>query len=140
MNVTDFLRQYEYADRTVRRLEREYEEQRIMIDSVKSTSDNDGMPHGTGIHKPVEDRAVKLADKLKELSDARLKAIEVRQAVFDFVETIPGVEGDALYKRYVLLMQWEEIAAELSYSTSGIYKLRNRAITLAGEMLNGHEQ
>ena len=139
MNVTEFLRQYEYADRTVRRLEREYEEQRIMIDSVKSTSDNDGMPHGTGIHKPVEDRAVKLADKLKELSDARLKAIEVRQTVFDFVETVPGVEGDALYKRYILLLRWEEIATELGYSTSGIYKLRNRAITLAGEMLNGHE-
>lgn len=139
MNVTEFLRQYEYADQTVRRLEREYEEQRIMIDSVKSTSDNDGMPHGTGIHKPVEDRAVKLADKLKELSDARLKAIEVRQTVFDFVETVPGVEGDALYKRYILLLRWEEIAAELGYSTSGIYKLRNRAITLAGEMLNGHE-
>ena len=139
MNVTEFLRQYEYADRTVRRLEQEYEEQRIMIDSVKSTSDNDGMPHGTGIHKPVEDRAVKLADKLKELSDARLKAIEVRQTVFDFVETIPGVEGDALYKRYILLLRWEEIAAELGYSTSGIYKLRNRAITLAEEMLNGHE-
>lgn len=139
MNVTEFLRQYEYADRTVHRLEQEYEEQRIMIDSVKSTSDNDGMPHGTGIHKPVEDRAVKLADKLKELSDARLKAIEVRQTVFDFVETIPGAEGDALYKRYILLLRWEEIAAELGYSTSGIYKLRNRAITLAGEMLNGHE-
>lgn len=131
MNAITFLEQYEYADRRVKRLEREYEEQRIMIDAIRSTSDNDGMPHGTNTGKPTEDKAIKLSDKLSELTDARLDAIRIRQQVFDFVDTIPGVEGDVLHRRYVLLQRWETIADDMGYSVSGIYKLRSRAIELA---------
>lgn len=138
MNAITFLEQYEYADRRVKRLEREYEEQRIMIDAIRSTSDNDGMPHGTNTGKPTEDKAIKLSDKLSELTDARLDAIQIRQQVFDFVDTIPGVEGDALHRRYVLLQRWETIAEELHYSRRGIFDVRTRALRMAEEELNGN--
>lgn len=137
MTAIQFLEQYENADRALKRIEREYEEQRIMIDCIRSTSDNDGMPHGTNTSRPTEDKAIRLSDKLLELSQARIRAIEVRQKVFDFIETIPGVEGDALYRRYVLLYDWETIAMDLDYSLSGIYKVRNRALEVAEEVLNG---
>lgn len=139
MNAIQFLEQYENADRVVKRLEREYEEQRIMIDSIRSTSDNDGMPHGTNTSRPTEDRAIKLSDKLLELSEARTRAVEIRQMVFDFIETIPGVEGDVLHSRYVLLLRWETIANNMNYSISGIYKVRDRAINIAEQKMNGHE-
>lgn len=137
MNAIQFLEQYENADRAVKRLEREYEEQRIMIDAIRSTSDNDGMPHGTNTSRPTEDKAIRLSDKLMELVDARFRAIEQRQVVFDFVASIPGVEGDALYRRYVLLYDWETIALDLDYSVSGIYKVRNRALEVAEEKYTG---
>jgi len=140
MKIIQFLEQYENADRAVKRLEREYEEQRIMIDAIRSTSDNDGMPHGTNTSRPTEDKAVRLSDKLLKLSEARIRAVEVRQTVFDFVEGIPGVEGDVLYRRYVLLQRWETIANEMQYSDSGIYKIKIRALDIADKKLNGHEQ
>jgi hypothetical protein len=140
MKIIQFLEQYENADRVVNRLEREYEEQRIMIDSIRSTSDNDGMPHGTNTSRPTEEKAIKLSDKLLELSEARRRAVEVRQTVFDFVDTIPGVEGDVLYRRYVRLQRWETIAEEMNYSRSGIFAVRERAINIADSKLNGHEQ
>ena len=46
MTAKEFLRQYEYADRRVRRLEMEYQDELIMVDAIRSASDNDGMPHG----------------------------------------------------------------------------------------------
>lgn len=106
-----------------------------MIDAIRSTSDNDGMPHGTNTSRPTEDRAILLTDKLAELVDARIHAVEVRQTVFNFVETIPGAEGDVLYRRYVLLQHWDTIAAEMSYSDSGIYKVKCRALDMAEEAL-----
>ena len=140
MTAIQFLEQYENADRAVKRLEREYEEQRIMIDAIRSTSDNDGMPHGTNTSRPTEDKAIRLSDKLKELVDARFRAIEQRQVVFDFVKGIPGVEGDVLYRRYILLQHWETIATEMSYSDSGIYKIKVRALDIAEEVLNGKQE
>lgn len=137
MNAIRFLEQYEEANRRVKRLEREYEEQRIMIDAIRSTSDNDGMPHGTNTGKPTEDKAIKLSDKLSELSDARVEAVRIRQDVFDFVHSIPGVEGDVLHRRYVLLQRWETIAEELHYSRRGIFDVRTRALRIAEEELNG---
>ena len=137
MTAIQFLEQYENADRAVKRLEREYEEQRIMIDAIRSTSDNDGMPHGTNTSRPTEDKAIRLSDKLGKLSEARIEATRIRQEVFDFVHLIPGVEGDALYRRYVLLQHWETIAEEMNYSRGGIFKVRERAINMAESRLNG---
>ena len=87
-----------------------------MIDAVRSVSDNDGMPHGNGINKPTEARAVQLADKTRELEQARLDAVEARQRVFDVVDQIEGVPGDVLYLRYVQLKRWEEICVDVHQS------------------------
>ena len=69
MTAKEFLRQYEYADRKVRRLETEYHDELIMVDAIRSASDNDGMPHGSGISKPTEEKALRIADKHLRLID-----------------------------------------------------------------------
>ena len=110
MTAKEYLRQYEYADRRVRRLEAEYEQEMLMVDAIRSASDNDGMPHGTGISKPTEERAIRLADSHLRLIQARLDAIEKRQEVFDLINSIDGVEGTLLYERYINLKSWEKVA------------------------------
>lgn len=116
MKAKEFLKQYEYAARRVRRLEEELNDERIMIDAVRSLSDNDGLPHGSGISKPVEERAIRLADKLSELVQARLDAIEIMREVFEVVQKVDGVPGDVLYARYIKLMKWEDVCAYVHYS------------------------
>ena len=81
MTAKEYLRQYEYAAKRVKRLEEEYNTEREQIDAVRSVSDNDGMPHGNGISKPTEEKAIRLADKLQELADARLDAVEIIMAI-----------------------------------------------------------
>ena len=124
------MKQYEYADRRVRRLETEYQDELIMVDAIRSTSDNDGMPHGTGISKPTEDKALRLADKRLRLIEARTEAIEKRQAVFDLINGIDGIEGDLLYERYVRLRKWEEICILLHYSWKGVHIVHRRALAI----------
>ena len=130
MTAKEFLKQYEYADRRVRRLETEYQDELIMVDAIRSTSDNDGMPHGSGISKPTEDKALRLADKRLRLIEARTEAVEKRQAVFDLINGIDGIEGDLLFERYVKLRKWEEICILLHYSWKGVHIVHRRALAI----------
>jgi len=119
MPAKEYLRQYEYLTRKVKRLEAELEEEKLLIDSVRSVSDNDGMPHGSGISKPTEERAIRLADKRLRLTQARLDAIELKQEIYDTIERVGGFEADVLFQRHVDLNEdgtqqtWDTICNRL---------------------------
>ena len=83
MTAKEYLKQYEYAQKKADRYREEYEAELLKVDAVRSLSDNDGMPHGSGISKPTEDKAIRLADKALRWKQAELDAIEIRQEVFD---------------------------------------------------------
>lgn len=121
MNAKEYLEQYKFAAYRIRRLEEELEEEYLLIDAVRSLSDNDGLPRGNGISKPVEERAIRLADKIAELDRARLDALEIRREVFDTIQKVEGVSGDVLYLRYIKLMTWENVAASVHYSRKQTY-------------------
>lgn len=135
MTAKEFLRQYEYADRKVRRLETEYHDELIMVDAIRSASDNDGMPHGSGISKPTEEKALRIADKHLRLIEAKTEAIEKRQTVFELVNGIDGIEGDLLYERYIKLRKWEEICILLHYSWQGVHLVHRRALAIVESRL-----
>lgn len=135
MTAKEFLKQYEYADKRVHRLEIELEEERLMIDAVRSLSDNDGLPHGNGISKPTEDRAVKLADKALELIDARLEAIELRQKVFNVVDMVEGDPGEVLFERYIMLRPWEEVCLIIHRSWRQTHRLHAAGLVTVSDIL-----
>ena len=136
MTAKEFLKQYEYADRRVRRLEMEYNDELIMIDAIRSASDNDGMPHGSGISKPTENKALKLADAHLRLIEAKVDAVEKRQTVFNLIDTIDGVEGDLLFERYIKLRKWEEICILLHYSWDSVHRIHRHALSIVEIRLN----
>ena len=130
MTAKEFLRQYEYADARAKRRRAEYEREVALIDAIRSASDNDGMPHGSGISKPVEDKAIRLADKAMKWKMAELDALHERQKVFELINGIDGIEGEVLYERYVNLRKWEEICVLLHYSWQGVHKVHKRALAM----------
>lgn len=135
MTAKQFLKQYEYANRRALRLKAEYERESELIDSVRSTLGGDGMPHGRGISKTVEDRAIRLSEKAMRWKAAELDAIEVRQQVFDMIADISGVEGDILYERYVNLRQWEEICVLVHYSWVQTHEYHKRALRIVQDRI-----
>ena len=116
MTAKDYLEQYGNAVRRIRQLEEEYEAEQLLIDAIGSTSDNDGMPHGNGISKPTEEKAVRLADKAMRLVEAKIEAIEIRQEVFDTIMQVGGLESEVLLERFVYLRDWMTICRNLNYS------------------------
>ena len=78
MTAKEYLKQYECATRQAERCREEYETELLKVDAVRSVSDNDGMPHGSNISKPTEEKAIRLADKALKWKQAELDAIEIR--------------------------------------------------------------
>lgn len=126
----EFLKQYEYADKRAKRLQAEYERELELIDSVRSTIGGDGMPHGSGVSRVTEDKALRLAEKAMAWKMAQIDAIAKRQEVFDLIHGIDGIEGDVLIERYINLHRWEDICVLLHYSWHGIHSAHRRALRM----------
>lgn len=136
MTAKEYLKQYERAARRVQRYRQEYEDESRLIDAVRSLSDNDGMPHGSGISKPTEDKAIRLADKRLRLIQAELEALRVKQDVFDFICGIEGIEGEVLYHRYIRLLKWEQICLIINYSWPNTMRIHRRALDIVQQQID----
>jgi len=118
LQAQEYLNQYAEAVRCIKRRTDEYERESLLIDAIRSTSDNDGMPHGTNIGRPTEAKAIRLADKSLRIVEARLEAVRVRQEIYDTIDRVGGVDADVLYQRYIKLHGWEDIYPIVNYSKS----------------------
>ncbi|MBQ1297939.1 MAG: sigma-70 family RNA polymerase sigma factor [Clostridiales bacterium] len=134
MTVKEYLKQYEEADRLVKQLKIEYEEESEKIDTIRS-SVGDGTPHGGSVSNEVETRALRLIDKADKLKRAQLDAMQIRQEIYDTIQKIPGDEGTVLYMRYIALKKFEIIAEEMHFSLSNIYKIHKKARDLVAECI-----
>ena len=135
MTAKEFLRQYEYAVQKAKRLEEQYNTEILEIDAIGSTLSNEGQPHGNGVSRKTEDKAIKLADTARAWKEARYEALEVRDKVFAMIVDIPGIEGKVLYERYINLLTWEQIAEKLYYSNTGIFYAHKRALDIVEKRL-----
>lgn len=131
MTAKEYLKQYEELHKRAERYKAEYINELDQIDAIGSTLSNDaGMPHGTGISKRTEDKAIRLADKALEYQNVALQAIEKRQEVFETIADIKGAEGEILYERYINLHKWEEVCVLVHLSWNGTHKAHRRALAI----------
>ena len=128
MTAKQFLEQYEDAMIWIDLCRQEYKKESDMIDAIRSTSDNDGMPHGSGISKPTEEKAIRLSGKAMRLIDAELEAVRIRQKIFDVIYSIGGIEARVLYERYIELKPWEEVSKAVDYSESQTQRYHRKGL------------
>lgn len=139
MNAKEYLRQYEELNKRALRLKQEYEVEREKIDAIGSTLAGDGLPHGSGISRKTEDKAIRLADKALKWKTAELDAIEKRQEVFEMIHDISGAEGEILFERYLNGRRWEDICVIVHLSWRQTHRLHAKALRLVEQKmaLNG---
>lgn len=136
MTAKEFLKQYEELNRKALRLKHEYETELEKIDAIGSTLSNDaGMPHGSGVSRRTEDKAIRLADKALKWKEAELDAIAKRQEVFEVIHSVSGIEGEVLYERYINLRHWEEICVLIHYSWVQTHEYHKRALRIVQDRI-----
>lgn len=136
MTARRYLEQYRRAVQRIRRYEEEYERESLLIDAVRSLSDNDGMPHGTNISKPTENKAIRLVDKTQRIIDAKLEAIRIRQEVFDTIMELDDLECDVLLQRYVYLKKWEDVCLAVNYTWPTVRSAWHRGEDLIQDIID----
>ena len=122
----DYMEKYGDACRRVRQCLEQYQREELLIDAIRSSSDNDGMPHGNSIGRPTESKAIRLADKGMNIFDARLDALRTEREIFEIAYKVGGIEGDVLIERYIKLKEWRDGYAESQthrYHRAGLDKV-----------------
>ena len=140
MTAKEYLEQYKEADRLAKRLKAEYMREREMIDAVRSTADLDGLPHGNGIKKPVEDRAIRLADRAAEWKMAELDALHIRQEIFETINRVGGDEADVLFERYINLRKWRDICVHVHWSWSKVDTLHKSGLEKISQIITKKQE
>ena len=136
MTAKEFLKQYEYAEKRAQRLREMYQTQHEKIDAISSTLGGDGMPHGSGISRKTEDKAIKLAEAALKWKEAELDALRVKGEVFELICGIPDIEGEVLYERYINLHSWKEVCVIIHRSWTGTHKAHRRALAIVQDLLD----
>lgn len=140
MKAKEYLKQYEELERKAQSFKTEYEIEISKIDAIGSTlSGEPGMPHGTGISRKTEDKAIKLADKAMRWKIAELDALEKRQEIFELICKVDGIEFDILRERYVNLHKWEEICVLIHMSWTQTHEHHKRALILVQRIIDKSE-
>lgn len=140
MTAREYLDQYKEAVRRIRRYEEEYREESLLVDAIRSTSDNDGMPHGTNVGRPTEEKAIRLADKRMRLIKAKIEAIQIREEIFDTIMSIGGFESEVLLERFVYLREWMDICKKLNYTWTPVRLAWHRGEAMIQEIIDNNRQ
>ena len=131
----EYMDQYGDACRRVRQCEEQLARENLSVDSIRSASDNDGMPHGTNVGRPTEDKAVKLVERGIDLFEAREKARQVQREIFEVAYQVGGVGGDVLIERYIKLNDWRDVYKAVNYAESQTHRYHRAGLDRVADIL-----
>lgn len=122
----EYLRGYQKHVRRIDRIEMELKELREIRTSV--SVNNDGMPHGSG-QSDLSDYAAKLDEMERELKEERFQRIKAYKGIAHRVKALHSEnEKDVLFYRYIVGLDWWEIADRMKYSERWVHKIHGKAL------------
>lgn len=127
MTAKDYLNQ---AYRIDKMIESKIEQVRLLKElSVKAVSVLTDMPSGSRNVHSKEDTIAKMLDMENELKSDIDNMVRIKQEVTAVINTVNDRSCRLLLEmRYLRLMTWEDIAADMNCSLRSIHYLHNRAL------------
>lgn len=94
----------------------------------KTTTELNGMPHGSGVSDNVGNIAAKLADLSKETDRLIDQYVDYKKMVISAIERLPAKEYGVLHRYYIQNMTWGEVAEDMGYCEMQVYRIRSKAL------------
>lgn len=103
--------------------------QKLRLDTMMPSINNDGMPHGSGGESDLSD----YMEKMEELNGKLKAELEETAKEYDKIyESLKRMKNDdereVLTRYYLMKEKWEDIAKKIGYSRSGAFNIYDRAI------------
>lgn len=102
----------------------------IAIATNISPSPMDGMPFSdTGtVSQKIENAVVNLIMLEQDLDRIIDEYINCKQEVVKMLEKLPAMEYGVLHRYYIRHMTWEQVADDLGYSSTQIWRFKTRGL------------
>lgn len=121
-----YLRGYRKHRNRVRRIQAEIEEIKYM--KTHPSINNNGMPHGNK-QNDLSDYVAKLDELEEKLYKEGIAQLYAYKNIDRAINTLQNEnERDVLFYRYIKDMEFWEIAKEMGYSESWIFKIHEKAL------------
>lgn len=114
------LSKYYYLSVEINELEAQIKE---LMDSLVGSPNLTGMPHGSGVGNPVEQKAILMVNLKNKLEKRRAKALKQLTKIELYIANIEKAEVRLIFtKRYIQFKRWEDIAREMCMSESSMFR------------------
>lgn len=111
------------------------ERDQIRLLATNTVGNLDGMPHAPGISDKVGSLAVKLVALEADINALVDQYVDRRQEVVEVLERLPEREYGVLHRYYIRGMTWEQVAEDMGYCTTQVWRIKKAAIRLLENML-----
>lgn len=129
MNVINLLNEYQAITDKMNILLDDYLQECDKVALIKSSSNIDGLPHGTVTAKKTEEDAIRLAEKFRPFKE---KADEYAVLKKQIAEMIWSLTDDTMFKviwyHYVERWTLKQVSNEISLSYRQTLRIRDKAI------------
>ena len=114
------LSKYYHLSMEINDLENQIKE---LMNSLIGSPELTGMPHGSGIGKPVEQKAELIINLKNKLERRKEKALKELTKIELYIASINDADIRIIFtKRYIQFKKWDDIAREMCMSESSIFR------------------
>jgi DNA-directed RNA polymerase specialized sigma24 family protein len=106
------------------------ERDQIRLLATNTVGNLDGMPHAPGISDKVGNLAVKLVALDEEINALVDQYVDRRQEAIQMLERLPEREYGVLHRYYIRGMTWEQVADDMGYCTTQIWRIKKNGLKL----------
>jgi DNA-directed RNA polymerase specialized sigma subunit len=98
----------------------------------------DGMPFSNTneVSQTMQNAVINLIMLEGELDKLIDTYIDKKQSVLDVLEKLPEAEYGVIHRHYIRYMTWEQVAEDMNYSTTHVWRIKKNAIMLLNVMLD----
>lgn len=122
------LSKYYHLSVEINELEEQIKE---LMNSLVGSPELTGMPHGSGVGNPVEQKAMLIINLKNKLEKRRDRSLKELTKIELYIANIEKAEVRLIFtKRYIQFKRWEDIAKEMCMSESNVFKKHQEQLKL----------
>lgn len=124
----DYFAQIRKTDRLIQRLKGTVATLRSGLTSQSYELKPDKV-QSSGAKNPLESTMIKILDLERQITARIDELATMRNDTFSMIKNVPNLDQqNILIGRYIQLKEWDDIAAELSFSPKWVLKLHGKAL------------
>lgn len=134
MTAKEYLQQVFYLNKKINRMIREKEALQSILYSVGGVSDEERVQGGS-IGNRTENLIAKIDEKERKISGEIDRLVGLKHEITGKIYDLEDESySDVLFKRYINLEDWGEIAEEMGYTIRHILRLHGEALLVFRKM------